>query len=221
MQHSFTEENYLKIIHGLSGSEGKEVSTNALAESTATKAASVTDMLKRLAEKGLIHYKRYQGVRLTKEGEEKALHIIRRHRLWEVFLVEKLQLGWDEVHEIAEDLEHINSDLLVERLDAFLDFPRFDPHGDPIPDAKGLMPDANFQKLSDVSAKTQVTITGVLEHSPLFLQYLDKTGLQIGVSCQIEEIIEYDKSLKLHLANGEELFISHGVSRNILVQPAV
>ncbi len=218
MQHSFTEENYLKIIHALSGTEGKEVNTNAIAESTSTRAASVTDMLKKLAEKGLIHYKRYQGVKLTREGEEKALGIIRRHRLWEVFLVEKLNLGWDEVHEIAEDLEHINSKLLVERLDEFLNYPRFDPHGDPIPDAKGRMPDSYSQKLSEIRENESGIITGVLEHSPAFLQYLDRTGLSIGSRLTILEIIEYDKSMLIRINTGDEQFISHEVSRNILVQ---
>lgn len=218
MQHSFTEENYLKIIHGLSGAGEREVNTNAIAESTSTRAASVTDMLKKLSEKGLIHYKKYQGVKLTPEGEEKALAIIRRHRLWEVFLVEKLNLGWDEVHEIAEDLEHINSSLLVERLDEYLGFPRFDPHGDPIPDARGHMPDSQSQKLSETIIGKPVIITGVLEHSPAFLQHLDARGLSIGSILTILEVVDYDRSLQVKAEEGSLQFISHEVARNILVQ---
>jgi DtxR family Mn-dependent transcriptional regulator len=218
MQHSFTEENYLKIIHGLSDAGVKEVNTNAIAESTSTRAASVTDMLKKLSEKGLIHYKKYQGVKLTPEGEEKALAIIRRHRLWEVFLVEKLNLGWDEVHDIAEDLEHINSSRLVERLDEFLGYPRFDPHGDPIPDARGHMPDSHSHKLAESRIGEPVVITGVLEHSPAFLQHLDSRGLAIGSILTILEVVDYDRSLQVKIQSGGNQFISHEVSRNILVQ---
>ncbi|GAB2780999.1 metal-dependent transcriptional regulator [Rhabdobacter roseus] len=218
MQNSFTEENYLKIIHSLSGREGAEVSTNALAESTSTRAASVTDMLRKLAEKGLIHYKKYQGVRLTPEGEKVALKVIRKHRLWEVFLVEKLGFGWDEVHDIAEELEHIPSDRLVERLDSFLDNPQFDPHGDPIPDAKGNMPKPDYLKLSEVPPGGKVLMMGVLEHTPSFLQHLDRSGLTLGCELEIREINDYDKSIVVLLSSQRTLFVSQEVSKNLLVQ---
>ncbi|WP_228713757.1 metal-dependent transcriptional regulator [Arundinibacter roseus] len=218
MQNSFTEENYLKIIHSLSGPEGAEVSTNALAEGTATRAASVTDMLKKLAEKDLIHYKKYQGVRLTPKGEKVALKVIRRHRLWEVFLVEKLGFGWDEVHDIAEELEHIPSDRLVERLDTFLGTPRFDPHGDPIPDAKGNMPLSDYLKLSDVAAGDTVLMMGVTEHAPAFLQHLDRSGIMLGCEIAVQEINEYDKSALVLIDKTKTLFISQEVSKNLLVQ---
>lgn len=218
MQNSFTEENYLKIIHNLSGREGLEVSTNALAEGTSTRAASVTDMLRKLADKGLIHYKKYQGVRLTREGEKVALKVIRKHRLWEVFLVEKLGFGWDEVHDIAEELEHIPSDRLVERLDIYLGQPQFDPHGDPIPDAKGNMPSPNYVKLSEVPAGSHAILMGVLEHTPSFLQHLDRSGLTLGCSIFIKEINEYDKSALAETNQSQTLFISQEVSNNILVQ---
>lgn len=219
MQHSFTEENYLKIIHTLSGEEGFEVSTSAIAESTATRAASVTDMLKKLSEKGLINYRRYQGVTLTGPGRNLALKVIRKHRLWEAFLVEKLGFGWDEVHEIAEELEHISSEILVERLDAYLDYPRFDPHGDPIPDAKGNMPESQYQKLSELVPGQKAVLAGVLDHSQAFLQYLDRTELSLGIQLEVLETNEYDHSYHLRVEDRRELFVSGQVARHLLVQP--
>lgn len=218
MANSFTEENYLKIIHNLSGSEGVEVSTNALAEGTSTRAASVTDMLKKLAEKELINYKKYQGVTLTETGEKLALKIIRKHRLWEVFLVETLGFGWDEVHDIAEELEHIPSDRLVDRLAAFLGNPQFDPHGDPIPDAKGNMPTADYRKLSEVEAGEKVAIMGVLDHETPFLQHLDRSGIMLGCRLEVKEINNYDKSALVLIDDVKTLFISQEVSKNLLVQ---
>ena len=154
---SFTEENYLKIIYLLTEQNGgNEVSTNELAEHTQTKAASVSDMLRKLAEKNYINYRKYQGVTLTVEGQQIALAVIRKHRLWEVFLVEKLGFGWDEIHDIAEQLEHIDSKELTESLDKFLGSPKFDPHGDPIPDAKGKMPSVSYQKLSEIPLNQSV-----------------------------------------------------------------
>lgn len=218
MQNSFTEENYLKIIHSLSGRDGLEVSTNALAEGTSTRAASVTDMLRKLSEKGLIHYKKYQGVRLTEEGEKVALKVIRKHRLWEVFLVDKLGFGWDEVHDIAEELEHIPSDRLVEKLASYLGNPQFDPHGDPIPDAKGNMPEPDYVKLSELPAGSTAILMGVLEHAPSFLQHLDRSGLTLGCSIFIKEVNDYDKSVLAETSDKKSLFISHEVSKNILIQ---
>ena len=218
MQNSFTEENYLKIIHALSGRDGLEVSTNALAESTATRAASVTDMLRKLAEKGLINYKKYQGVTLTESGEKVAINVIRKHRLWEVFLVEKLGFGWDEVHDIAEELEHIPSEILVEKLDSYLGNPRFDPHGDPIPDSKGNLMDPDYLILTDLKIGEKVLMKGVLDHAPSFLQHLDRTGITLGCVLELTEINEYDKSASVRINNGQTLFISLEVSKNLLVQ---
>ncbi|OIN58848.1 metal-dependent transcriptional regulator [Arsenicibacter rosenii] len=215
--HSFTEENYLKIIYALSTRQNGEVTTNALAEMTATKAASVSDMLRKLADKQLIHYKKYQGVRLTAEGERQALRVIRRHRLWEVFLVQKLGFGWDQVHDIAEELEHIRSEELVSRLDTFLGSPQFDPHGDPIPTPAGTMPQIEYRKLSDVSVGEEVTIMGVLEHSPEFLQHLDRSGLTLGCAVKVSEISSFDKSVQVHLSSEKSLFVSCEVTRNLLV----
>jgi DtxR family transcriptional regulator, Mn-dependent transcriptional regulator len=214
---SFTEENYLKIIYHLANRQAGEVSTNALAEATDTRAASVTDMLRKLAERELIIYKKYQGVRLTEEGERQALRVIRRHRLWEVFLVEKLGFGWDAIHEIAEDLEHIGSEELVARLDAFLNYPQFDPHGDPIPTPTGTMPATAYRPLSDVPPGTTVRIMGVLTHSTAFLRHLDQTGLTLGCTLTVLETSPFDRSLRAEPPGREPVFISHEVARNLLV----
>lgn len=214
---SFTEENYLKTIYYLATRQEGEVSTNALAEMTATKAASVTDMLRKLADKQLIHYKKYQGVRLTDEGERLALQIIRRHRLWEVFLVEKLGFGWDAVHDIAEELEHIRSDELVARLDVYLGQPQFDPHGDPIPTPAGQMPQTGYRKLADVATDERVRLMGVLEHSPEFLQHLDRSELTLGCTVDIAEINAFDKSVLVRIQSGRTVFVSNEVAKNLLV----
>ena len=138
--HTLTEENYLKAIYRIFESTGETVSTNAIAENLQINAASVTDMFKKLGQQKLVVYEKSKGVKPTDKGKKIALHIIRKHRLWETFMVEKLKLSWDEVHEIAEQLEHVHSDLLIERLDQLLNYPKFDPHGDPIPDKNGKLP---------------------------------------------------------------------------------
>lgn len=215
--HSFTEENYLKTIYYLADRQQGEVSTNALAEMTSTKAASVTDMLRKLADKQLIHYKKYQGVRLTDEGERLALQIIRRHRLWEVFLVEKLGFGWDAVHVIAEELEHVRSEELVARLDMYLGHPQFDPHGDPIPTPTGQMPQTGYHKLADARVGEGVCLMAVLEHSTEFLQHLDHSNLTLGCTVIVREINAFDKSVLVEIETGRTVFVSHDVAKNLLV----
>lgn len=216
---SFTEENYLKIIYMLTEQNGgNEVSTNELAEHTLTKAASVSDMLRKLAEKNFINYRKYQGVTLTKEGQHIALSVIRKHRLWEVFLVEKLGFGWDEIHDIAEQLEHIDSKELTEKLDKFLGSPQFDPHGDPIPDAKGKMPMVSSHKLSEIPVDQSVVMVGVSVHSPAFLQHLDKNHITLGCKIKIQEISEFDKSYSVLINNTDTVFVSNEVAKNLLVQ---
>lgn len=214
---SFTEENYLKTIYYLATRQAGEVSTNALAEMTATKAASVTDMLRKLADKQLIHYKKYQGVSLTDEGERLALQVIRRHRLWEVFLVEKLGFGWDAVHEIAEELEHVRSAELVTRLDTYLGCPQFDPHGDPIPTPAGDMPATGYRKLSDATTGENVRLMAVLEHSTEFLQHLDHSDLTLGCTVTVAEINAFDKSVLVAVESGRRVFVSYDVAKNLLV----
>ena len=215
--HSFTEENYLKAIYHLSGQSISGVSTNAIAEVTNTKAASVTDMLKKLADKKLINYIKYQGVTLTEVGLKAALNIIRKHRLWEVFLVEKLGFKWDEVHDIAEELEHINSAVLIERLDDFLGNPAADPHGDPIPDRTGNLLHKKLVKVSEMKQGQAGTISGVNEHSSVFLKHLEKLGLTLGTKIIIAELVEFDGSISLAVDEKKEITISREVAKNILV----
>lgn len=215
--NSFTEENYIKAIYKLIESEGDTVSTNAIAEKMDTKAASVTDMLKKLFTKKLINYKKYQGVTLTPKGEKVALNIIRKHRLWEMFLVEKLNFRWDEVHDVAEQLEHINSDKLIEQIDKFLNYPKVDPHGDPIPDAKGKLNIPKSQLLSKFNKNDICIMTGVVDHSTAFLQYLDKSGINLGNEIKIKDIIAFDHSLQITINKGNSIFISNDVAKNILV----
>jgi DtxR family Mn-dependent transcriptional regulator len=214
--NSFTEENYIKAIYHLSEDGKKAVNTNSIAELTNTKASSVTDMLKKLAEKELINYVKYQGVTLTEQGRMTAILIIRKHRLWELFLVEKLQFKWDEVHDIAEELEHIKSDVLVDRLEEFLGNPRVDPHGDLIPDKNGKFHAKDLIRISKMQAGEKGVISGVSEHSPKFLQYLEKTGLILGNKIIVHEIIEFDGSVILSLEN-KEITISREAAKNILI----
>jgi DtxR family Mn-dependent transcriptional regulator len=173
-------------------------------------------MLKKLADKELVNYVKYQGVTLTEKGKLTAINIVRKHRLWEVFLVEKLNFKWDEVHEVAEELEHIKSTLLVERLDEFLEFPKVDPHGDPIPDQYGNFADLSFIKLSKLKANEKGTITGVSEHSSPFLKHLEKLGLTLGKKIEISEILDFDGSVEL-LIDNNKINISREVAKHILI----
>src|SRR6201996_7606541 len=171
--NTFTEENYLKAIYHLS-TQSESVSTNQIAAALSTKAASVTDMLKKLADKELINYTKYQGVTLTTAGEKIALSIVRKHRLWEYFLVEKLNFKWDEVHDVAEELEHISSKELIDRLDDFMGNPKYDPHGDPIPDSNGKFKSHELKPVAGLIVNEIGIISGVRDHSTAFLQYLER-----------------------------------------------
>jgi DtxR family transcriptional regulator, Mn-dependent transcriptional regulator len=215
--HSFTEENYLKAIYKITEKQGDSVSTNSIAEAMSTKAASVTDMLKKLSDKKLINYQKYQGVTLTGKGEKVALNIIRKHRLWEMFLLEKLDFKWDEVHDLAEQLEHINSDKLIEQIDKFLNYPKFDPHGDPIPDANGKIQSQKSKSLSNYKKNEVLIMTGVVDHSAAFLQYLDRSGLALGNEIKIKEVAEFDRSLQIIINKKNTIYISNDVAKNILV----
>jgi len=214
---SYTEENYLKAIYHLSEDGTMDVSTNAISDALQTKPASVSDMLKKLSQKEVINYIKYQGVSLTPSGRKIALQIIRKHRLWEVFLVEKLNFNWDEVHEIAEQLEHIQSNLLIERLDEFLGFPPFDPHGDPIPNERGEMKAKKHSPLSEIALHHQGKVIRLKETSPLFLQYLDKTGIYIGAKIKVMDKIEFDGSLEILIDNKKTILVSSEVAKNILI----
>jgi DtxR family transcriptional regulator, Mn-dependent transcriptional regulator len=213
---SQTEENYLKAIYQLTEKHDILASTNAISEKINTTAASVTDMIKRLATKKLIDYTKSKGVTLTENGIIRARLLIRKHRLWEVFLMEKLKYNWDEVHEIAEQLEHIHSDDLIERLEIFLKFPKFDPHGDPIPDKDGVYTSRNQILLSEMNMGDTGIIVGVLNSTISFLQHLTKTELVLGTQVTIIEINDFDESVVLN-ANNQTQLISSKVSRNIYV----
>lgn len=215
---SQTEENYLKAIYKIAERADKPASTNAIAAAMSTSAASVTDMIKRLSEKDLVNYERYRGVTMTEIGQKIATTLIRKHRLWEVFLVEKLDFSWDEVHDIAEQLEHIQSRELITRLDEYLQFPRFDPHGDPIPDEDGVFTFRKQVLLAEMSETEKGVIVGVQDHTSDFLQYLDRMKLTLGTEIKLVERYAYDDSIKILLAESKEIVISKKVSQHLFVQ---
>ena len=216
---SQTEENYLKAIYKLAEAapDATGVSTNRIAAALDTRAASVTDMLRRLADKGLLAYERYRGVQLTPAGRQVALLTVRKHRLWEVFLVQQLGFSWDEVHEVAEELEHVQSPLLMQRLDAFLGHPALDPHGDPIPAEDGAVRRPATRLLADLGVAESGTLAAVKNTSAPFLQYLDKVGLQLGSLVEVLDKVAFDNSLELRVNREHVILISAEVSRNLFV----
>lgn len=214
---TLSEENYIKTIYHLSGQTEGGVATNAIAARMETKASSVTDMIKKLSDKNLVEYKKYQGVILTPEGLLAAKMIVRKHRLWEVFLVDKLSFAWDEVHDVAEELEHITSAKLIDRLDEFLGFPTEDPHGDPIPDAQGRIKTIDKQLLSELGVGQLGLCVGVKDSSSEFLQYLDKNGISLGAKIKVLEKEVFDGSLQLEV-NGKTLPVSGKIAGNLFVR---
>jgi DtxR family Mn-dependent transcriptional regulator len=212
------EENYLKAIYHLSEGGKKSVSTNDVAGAMKTKPASVSDMLRKLGEKEVIEYRKYYGVHITDEGKKQALQTIRKHRLWEVFLVDKLNFAWDEVHEVAEELEHIQSPLLIQRLDAFLNYPKFDPHGDPIPDEFGDVKAKPRLVLNEMEIGQMGQIVAVKDSSAAFLKYLDKVGAYIGARIKILDKTDFDGSIEILVDQKKNLFMSKDVAANILIQ---
>lgn len=214
---TFSEENYLKTIYHLTTFLDTEVSTNAIAEKMETKASSVTDMLKKLAEKDLVNYKKYQGVSLTEKGQLAAKMIVRKHRLWEVFLVNKLGFAWDEVHDIAEQLEHIKSEQLINKLDDFLDNPTKDPHGDAIPDRNGKIIAIEKVLLSEVLPNQNCQCVGVKDSSAPFLKYLDNNKIALGTAIKMLSKEEFDLSLKIEI-DQKEMVISHKIASNLYVK---
>jgi len=214
---TISEENYIKVIYHLSLVSPKGVNTNAIAGMLDTKASSVTDMLKKLSEKELVYYQKYQGVTLTDKGFYSAKMIVRKHRLWEVFLVDKLNFSWDEVHEIAEELEHIKSENLINKLDAFLDFPSFDPHGDPIPNADGEIKKINKLLLSETELNKEYQCVGVKDSSSEFLQYLDKQKIALGSKITVKEKESFDDTLLVQI-DSRQLTISNKIANNLYVK---
>lgn len=212
-----TEENYIKALYRLQGNGGT-VSTTELAREVSIKPASATDMLKKLSEKKLISYQAYYGCSLTGDGTRIALNIIRKHRLWEYFLCEKLGFEWDAVHDIAEELEHISSDELVHRLDAYLGYPRTDPHGDPIPDSNGQVPDLGYMPLTRAQTGATIAVMAVGNQSPAILSLLKQYGLTIGSTITLIQKHEFDNSLEIQINQGQTRVVSHQFAANILVQ---
>jgi len=213
---SITEENYLKAIFSLESNSGTVISTNHIAKKLETKASSVTDMIKKLALKNLLVYTKYKGVSLSSQGRKIATSIVRKHRLWETFLVDKLGFNWDEVHDIAEQLEHIQSDKLILKLDSYLEYPQSDPHGDPIPDKDGLIRKENRILLSDAKKGKEYKIIGIKDSSDSFLQYLDSLKINIKTKIKIVEKMTYDNSILLEV-NGVSNTLSAKVCSNLFV----
>ena len=213
---TLAEENYLKAIYHLENQFANGVSTNALAEEMQTKASSATDMIKKLAEKDMISYIPYQGVTLSKAGRAYAVKVVRKHRLWEVFLLEKLHFSWDEVHDVAEELEHIKSEKLTDKLDEFLGFPKVDPHGDPIPDKHGNFEKIDKTSLTNAEEGLTYVCVGVDDSSSDFLKYLDGNKISLGTTMKILHKEPYDKSIKIAF-NNAELVVSQNVAKNLFL----
>jgi DtxR family transcriptional regulator, Mn-dependent transcriptional regulator len=211
-----SEENYLKAIFHLSLETDEDISTNAIALKINSQPSSVTEMLKKMSDKSMISYQKYKGVSLTEVGQKTALKIVRKHRLWEVFLFDKLNFSWDEVHEIAEQLEHIHSDKLTQELDRFLDYPQHDPHGDPIPNRAGFIQYSEKILLATLQVGETARFVGVKDSSAVFLQYLDKRNIALGDLLTISFIETFDQSMHV-LINDSNHILSKQTINNIYV----
>lgn len=216
MKVSSSKENYLKAIYHLQEEDGS-VSTNALAKELDTRAASVTDMLKKLKTQKLLLYEKYQGFRLSPEGRKMAIQIIRKHRLWECFLVDKLNFGWEEVHEMAEELEHITSKKLIDRLDEFLGFPKSDPHGDPIPDINGKMSPKKQVSLLELPVNVVGIVSNITDQSTEMLELLSHKGISLGTKLEIKKRFSFDNSIEIRIKNMTAITISDTVAKNVFV----
>ncbi|WP_273568950.1 metal-dependent transcriptional regulator [Maribacter halichondriae] len=211
---TLSEEDYIKAIYHLGKGESTAISTNAISEQMETKPSSVTDMVRKLSDKGLINYKKYKGVSLTEIGKKTALGLVRKHRLWEVFLVDKLDFSWDEVHEVAEQLEHIKSEKLIDQMDKLLGFPQVDPHGDPIPSKNGEFKKAIKKLLNEVPVGTQGICVGVRDSSAPFLKFLDKNNIALGDSISVIDREEFDGSLHIKIKEND-IHISNQIASNL------
>jgi DtxR family Mn-dependent transcriptional regulator len=216
LNYTTSEENYLKTIFHLQETEGT-VTTNILAEKLQTKPASVTDMMKKLDSKKLLNYKPYYGFSLSAEGKKIALGIIRRHRLWEYFLSEKLKFGWEEVHLLAEELEHVSSKKLIDRLDEYLGFPPFDPHGDPIPDNKGKIRNIKKIPLDQLTLQQPAEVCQVTNQSAEMLDLLQHKSIGIGTKLEVKKYFDFDRSFELKIKN-TIITISEQLAKNIFVR---
>jgi DtxR family Mn-dependent transcriptional regulator len=212
-----SEENYLKCIFRLSQEAANKITPTAIAETLAHNAASVVDMIKKLADKKLVEYNKITGVKLSEKGHKAALQIVRKHRLWEVFLLERLGYSWEEVHDIAEQLEHVQHEELADRLDKYLDYPVYDPHGDPIPQVNGKMAKTFKTTLFEVKEKETYQVVGVKDSSNSFLQYLQKLKIGIGTKITVAERIPFDESIVITIDNRNKITVSKKFAENILV----
>ncbi|MEI8279004.1 MAG: metal-dependent transcriptional regulator [Bacteroidota bacterium] len=218
LSFTFTEENYIKAIYSLqtAGTAG-EVSVNEIAERMQTRPATVTDMLRKLSEKQLIHYEKYKKIQLSPSGIKAALNVLRKHRLWETFLHNTLHFSWDEVHEVAEQLEHIHSQQLIDRLDDFLGYPEFDPHGDPIPKPNGEVPKSSTVSLNELAIGTKCKIVAVKDTSTAFLQQLKRFDISIGAIVTVTERLPFDNSIMVQTTSNSSVLLSEKIGLNLLV----
>jgi DtxR family Mn-dependent transcriptional regulator len=215
--HTFSEENYLRAIYQLGLEGDTKISPTSIAENLKNNPASVVDMLKKLSEKKLITYDKKKGAKLTEKGAKTAMDIVRKHRLWEVFLLEKLGYSWDVVHDIAEQMEHVHNDELADKLDKFLGYPDYDPHGDPIPKANGKIANAFRTTLLEADEGDNCHVVAVKDTSSEFLQYLQKLGIGIGTRLKILEKISFDSSMVIQIGKGDKVNVSKKFGENVLV----
>ncbi len=217
MKMTLSEENYLKAIYHLSDGGESDVNTNSIADELNTKAASVSDMIRKLSEKNVINYQKYKGVQISKKGKLIALEVIRKHRLWEVFLVEKLGYQWDEVHDLAEQLEHIQSLTLINRLDKFLGFPTIDPHGDPIPNEEGEIVEGPRKPLAEMELNQSGIVVKVSDTDPSLLQHLAKINIRLGAQVEVLDKVAFDGSLLIKINGYPELYMSGKIAEGIMI----
>lgn len=216
---SITEENYLKVLLHIAeeSNNQQEAGTNQIASQLHVRPATATDMLKKLKEKGLVDYQKYGKISLTDQGRTHAVAVVRKHRLWETFLFDKLGFSWDEVHEVAEQLEHIKSEKLIERLDRYLGYPQFDPHGDAIPSAKGVLLTEKRKTLAEATLGSKKKVNAVKDNSPEFLQYVTQLGVTIGGPICVKKRFDFDGSMEIEI-NGKAATISQKVAENIFIK---
>src|SRR5690606_1720657 len=216
--YTTSEEDHLKAIFKIAEKEKRAVSTNAIASFLQTAPASVTDMIKKLAEKDLIVYQKYRGVTLSPSGNKVAINLIRKHRLWEVFLYEKLGFPWEDIHDVAEQLEHVQSDTLIHKLEKYLDYPRFDPHGDPIPNAEGKFTIRSQWSIAELAIGQTGHIVGVKEHDKNFLLYLNDMNIALGTTIKVLQKHMYDHSMRILIDGRFDNLITKNVANQLMVK---